>query len=96
MATKRTREDDDEMEVEQPQAKKQNNTDTEFEELYQMIGKLLILDESEIKHESSEEEEEEEEKEEEHEGPLEHCMFCENYVENALFTCNFCIGYATR
>jgi hypothetical protein len=96
MATKRTREDDDEMEVEQPQAKKQNNTDTELEELYEMIGKLLILDESEIKYEPEPEDELEEESQEEEYGPLEHCMFCENYVENSLFTCNFCIGYATR
>ena len=50
MATKRTREDDDEMVVEQPPAKKQNNIDTELEELYEIIGKLLVLDESEIKH----------------------------------------------
>ena len=50
MATKRTREDDDDMEVEQPSLKKQNNIDTEIEELYEMIGKLLVLNESEIKH----------------------------------------------
>jgi hypothetical protein len=91
MATKRTREDDDEMEVEQPPVKKQNNIDTELEELYEMIGKLLILDESVIEYESDIESEEEE-----YNGPLEHCMFCENYVENALFTCNFCIGYAKQ
>lgn len=94
MATKRTREDDDdEMVVEQPAAKKQNNTDTELEELYQMIGKLLVLDESEIKHVIDYDSDIESE-EEECGGPLEHCMFCENYVENALFTCNFCVGYA--
>lgn len=99
MATKRTREDDDQMEVEQPQAKKQNNTDSELEELYELIGKVLVLDESEIKYEpepESQAESEVESESEEHGGPLEHCMFCENYVENALFTCNFCIGYATR
>jgi hypothetical protein len=93
MATKRTREDDDEMELEQPEAKKQNNTDTELEEIYEMIGKLL-LDESEIKYEPEPDSEEKSQKEEY--GPLDHCMFCENYVENALFTCNLCIGYATR
>ena len=92
MATKRTREDDDEMVVEQPPSKKQNNTNTELEELYEMIGKLLVLDESEIKHVI--EYDSDSESEEEYGGPLEHCMFCENYVENALFTCNFCIGYS--
>ena len=98
MATKRTREDDDEMELEQPEAKKQNNTDTELEELYERIGKLLLLDESEIKYEPEPEPkaDSEEESQKEEYGPLDHCMFCENYVENALFTCNFCIGYATR
>ena len=92
MSTKRTREDDDEMVVEQPVAKKQNNIDTELEELYQMIGKLLVLDESEIKHVIDYDSDTE--SEEEYGGPLEHCMFCENYVENSLFTCNFCVGYA--
>jgi len=96
MATKRTREDDDDMELEQPQAKKQNNSDTELEELYELIGRVLVLDESEIKYEPEPEDELEEESQEEEHGPLEHCMFCENYVENALFTCNLCIGYATR
>lgn len=95
MATKRNREDDDDMEVEQPSLKKQNNIDTELEELYEMIGKLLVLNESEIKH-VIEYESDTESEEEEHDGPLEHCMFCENYVENALFTCNFCIGYAQQ
>jgi hypothetical protein len=91
MATKRTREDDDDMELEQPPVKKQNNIDTEIEELYEMIGKLLVLNESVIEYDSDTESEEEE-----YTGPLEHCMFCENYVENALFTCNFCIGYAQQ
>ena len=57
----------------EPQEKKLK-TDDELEDIYKMIGNLLLEDsDSELEY-----------------GPLDHCIYCDNYVENSLFTCNFC------
>lgn len=82
------RKQDDEMIEEQPDQKKIRMFDEELENLFELIGNILLDEPEEQEHEDDEQEEEF--KEEEYEGPLEHCIFCERDIASGDYTCIGC------